>query len=63
MICQCLADQLLFASADLLTIDNSRYFAQPRPLIANYLPTLLPNIYFKGLFVVKEIKGGVKNQP
>ena len=24
--------------------DKSRYFAQPGPIIANYLPTLLPNI-------------------
>ena len=36
MICKCLADQL-FASADLLATDESRYFAQPRPIIVNYL--------------------------
>ena len=33
MICQCLADQLF----DLLATDKSRYFVQPRPIIANYL--------------------------
>ena len=36
MICQCLADQL-FATADLLVTDKSRYFAQPRPIIVNYV--------------------------
>ena len=44
VICQCLADQL-FASAfgfgkliiDLLATVKSRYFAQPRPIIVNYL--------------------------
>ena len=35
MICQCLADQL-FASADLLATDKSRYFAQSRTIIVNY---------------------------
>ena len=44
MICQCFADQL-FASAfgfgkyiDLLATDKSRYFAQPHPIIVNWLP-------------------------
>ena len=32
MICQCLEDQLL----DLLATDTLRYFAQTRPIIANY---------------------------
>ena len=39
MICQCLADQL-FASADLLATDKSRYFAQPRPVIVNYVKVI-----------------------
>ena len=39
MICQCLADQL-FAEADLLATDLLRYFAPPRPIIANYCALL-----------------------
>ena len=34
--CQCLADRL-FVSADLLPTDKSRYFAQPRSTMVNYL--------------------------
>ena len=44
MICQCLADQLLICLSlrlrqiiELLATDKSRYFAQPRPIIVNYL--------------------------
>ena len=36
MICQCL-NYLLRQIIDLLATDKSRYFAQPRPIIANYL--------------------------
>ena len=35
MISQCLAEQL-FAEADQLATDKSRYFVQPRPIIVNY---------------------------
>ena len=38
MICQCLADQSLFASV----FGKSRYFAQPCPIIANYLSQHYP---------------------
>ena len=36
MICQCLADQLFRKIIDLLATDKSQYFAEPRPIIANY---------------------------
>ena len=39
MICQCLRLQQII---DLLAADKSQYFAQPRPIIVNYLTTLFP---------------------
>ena len=53
MISQCLADQLLFASAfgfgiiDLLATDKSQYFAQPRPIIASY-PWACQKVFYVG---------------
>ena len=48
MICQCLAD--------LLAIDKSQYFAQPRPIIVNYLNTLHSFLHFsRAINVIRQL--------
>ena len=48
---QCLADQLIICFSfrlrqiiDLLATDKSRYFAQPRPIIANYFAGIVSKL-------------------